>query len=393
MTFDGGFLTYCTNIHPGNDWDSHKTELELHVPVIKQKVSPDEPMGLGLRVSYEMLQDLKQNHILQEFKEWLSEEQVFVFLINGFPYGQFHRTVIKDKVHDPDWTTAERLEYSRDLCTLLSKLLPENIAEGGVSTPPLSYRHWYPSHSNKETVKHIATRNMVQMLEYLVELHDQTGKIIHLDVEPEPDGLLENGAEFIQWYKEMLLPTAVNTLSNKGINEEYASAITRRHIRLCYDVCHIAVGFEDQHTLIKELNTQRIPIGRVQLSSALRLPAENHPSLLKPFDESQYLHQVVVRSNDGSLVKFPDLPVALESREYDDMEWRIHFHVPLFTKNYGGLDSTQDEVIEILQIHQQKSVSRNFEIETYTWEVLPQDLQRPIKDSIAREFEFILDLV
>lgn len=44
-------LSYCTNIHPGSDWESTFKSLKTYVPGIKKEVSPNAAFGLGLRLS------------------------------------------------------------------------------------------------------------------------------------------------------------------------------------------------------------------------------------------------------------------------------------------------------------------------------------------------------
>ena len=68
---------------------------------------------------------------------------LFIFVINGFPYGGFHHTRVKDQVHAPDWTTQDRVLYTIQLFNILAELLPEGM-DGGVSTSPLSYKYWHP---------------------------------------------------------------------------------------------------------------------------------------------------------------------------------------------------------------------------------------------------------
>ncbi len=46
-------IGYCTNIHPGVSWEEHFTILKESLPQIKAEVSPDSPLGLGLRLSHE----------------------------------------------------------------------------------------------------------------------------------------------------------------------------------------------------------------------------------------------------------------------------------------------------------------------------------------------------
>ena len=46
-----GHLTYCTNIHAAEHWRDMHQGLRDHLPKIKSLVSPDQPMGVGLRVA------------------------------------------------------------------------------------------------------------------------------------------------------------------------------------------------------------------------------------------------------------------------------------------------------------------------------------------------------
>src|ERR1051325_4117885 len=120
-----GHLTYCTNIHSGESWMSHFESLRKFVPQIKAQVSLGKPFGIGLRLSNDASLDLIRDEVLTEFKQWLAREDCYVFTMNGFPYGGFHRTVVKDNVHRPDWTTQARVDYTLRLINILAALLPE----------------------------------------------------------------------------------------------------------------------------------------------------------------------------------------------------------------------------------------------------------------------------
>ena len=66
-------------------------------------------------------------------------------------------------------------------------------------------------------------------------------------------------------------------------------------------------------------------------------------------------------------------------------DWRIHFHVPLFTAEYDGLGSTQDDVRRVIDAAAATGVTRHLEIETYTWDVLPAAAEdRPPRVDRAR---------
>lgn len=393
-----GHLTYCTNIHAGEKWDDHFAALKANVPAIKRQLSPDKPFGIGLRLSHLASDALGKQERLKEFKQWLQQSQCYVFVINGFPYGGFHHTKVKDQVHAPDWTTQDRVLYTIQLFNLLSELLPEGM-EGGVSTSPLSYKHWHENvREEKQQAFDTATENILKVVQDLIALRKSTGKLMHLDVEPEPDGLIGNGAEFISWYRHQLIPAAKPYLKKYlGLDEKAAVDAIHDHVQLCYDICHFAVGYEDHEAVLNELALQGIKVGRIQVSAALKADIAPNPldrtktiEAFKQFNESTYLHQVVTRQEDGTLNRYPDLPEALaHAKDPGTREWRSHFHVPLFVKDYGLLQSTQSDIQKVLSIQKQKPFSPYLEVETYTWEVLPEKLRVPIQESIVRELQWV----
>ena len=135
----GLHLAYCTNIHRGEDWDETFDGLQRYTLAVRERVSPDAPFGIGLRLSAQAAHDLTDPATLKVFQHWLDQNGCYVFTINGFPYGQFHGRRVKEQVYVPDWTTRERLDYTCTLFDLLAKLLPPGI-EGSVSTVPGSLR-------------------------------------------------------------------------------------------------------------------------------------------------------------------------------------------------------------------------------------------------------------
>ncbi|QNR85810.1 metabolite traffic protein EboE [Pedobacter riviphilus] len=388
MKLTSGHLTFCTNIYAGENWMAHFAVLKASFPVLKAQLSPNAPMGIGLRLSNLASIELLEDHHLESFKQWLEQEGGYVFTMNGFPYGGFHHTRVKDQVHAPDWTTEDRVEYTLRLAKILSQLLPDDM-DGGISTSPLSYKPWFTNAEARKNATARATANMMKVAEGLNHIQRQSGKVIHLDIEPEPDGFLESGAEFIDWYENVLLPVG---------NDEN---LIKNHIRLCYDVCHFAIGYEPHTAIINELQEKGIKIGKIQISAALKakLPAsvsERAAVLdqLGRFDEPTYLHQVIARKDDGSLLRYPDLEDAMaEGENLAVQEWRAHFHVPIFVEDMGLIQSTQSDIIEVLNLQKNSPFTTHLEVETYTWEVLPTALKAPLNDSIIRELAWVKTLL
>ncbi len=391
-------LGYCTNIHPGETWSDHFQHLRNQVPAVKAAVSPDAPLPLGLRLANQASIDLTKPENLAEFQSWLADTGCYVFTMNGFPYGGFHNERVKDQVHAPDWTTNERVDYTIRLFHLLAKLLPDSETEGGISTSPLSYRLWWPSPEARQEATQAATQHVLRVLDELIRLRTETGTLLHLDIEPEPDGLLDNVADFVAWYTQVLRPAARTYLAEKhGLDVPEADAAVRDHIQLCYDVCHVAVAYEETDAVLASLSEADIRVGKIQISSALRLQFEENfgekINAIAAFNEPTYLHQVVARLADGTLNHYPDLTEALADFDANThCEWRVHFHVPLFLETYGLLQSTQNNVIEVLNRQRTQPFTNQLEVETYTWGVLPADVQVPISDSISREMAWVTDM-
>ncbi|MFD1164641.1 metabolite traffic protein EboE [Sphingobacterium daejeonense] len=402
MKLANSHISYCSNIHPGEAWPDHFQELKKHLPKIKAAVSPDQNFGLGLRLSAQAAEDLKDPQKLLEFKIWLKDNGIYVFTMNGFPYGDFHIKEVKDQVHAPDWTSAERFQYTKTLFDLLNELL-ENGQEGGISTSPLSYRFWFEDKSQAwKSKRDLCTKNILLIAEYLFQKEVSTGKYMHLDIEPEPDGMLEDSQEFIEWYSEELIPMAISYFQEKEkLDADQAKAIINRYICLCYDVCHFALEYEDHEKCMAKLEELKIKIGKFQVSSALKVKLsedsetrENQKNKLKEFNEPIYLHQVIAKDSTGNLIKYKDLPDALnDSNDSTHVEWRSHFHVPIFLESYGKLDSTQEDILKVVRLHNEKQRTNHIEVETYTWGVLPKTLQVPIEESISREINWLVEKI
>lgn len=399
MKVKSGHLTYCTNIHAGKNWAEDFEVLQKNFPVIKQSLSPGQPMGLGLRLSNEASLGLTGQAALDAFKKWLRTNDSYVFTMNGFPYGEFHHTVVKADVHAPDWTTDARLTYTIRLFRILEQLIPEGM-DGGVSTNPLSYRHWFKTEAELQAARKKGTLNMIEVIKELIGIYDKTGKVLHLDVEPEPDGMMETGREFIDWFEGDLMALGIPEISktfNAGPSE--AEAMIRRHLNLCYDVCHFAIGYEPHEAVLKELNEKNIRVGKIQISAALKANLEKSAgeksAVKKAFDifnEPVYLHQVVARKQGGDLIRYKDLPEALADFENETVkEWRAHFHVPISIKEIGLLATTQEDITEVISLQKTRPFTNHMEVETYTWEVLPAQIKLPITESISKELKWVIN--
>ena len=393
-------LTYCLNVHPGQTWAENFAAIVDHAMRVRDRVcGSGRPFGLGMRLGAAAAAELASPHALDEFKAFLADNNLYVFTINGFPYGQFHGTPVKRDVYAPDWRTAERRDYTLILADILAALLPEGVS-GSISTVPGSYGRWITGRPDVDAMLAM----LVETAQHLAGIRDRTGRDICLALEPEPDCFLETGDDAIA-----LLTGPVRQIARTAEGEE----LLRRHIGVCYDTAHAAVAFEEPASALERLARADVRVGKVHLSSAMRLaPSPEAIRQLEGFCDEVYLHQVKVRT-EGRIVSFDDLPDAIKNAKPQgysiakpqaasaaapladshrpDAEWRVHFHVPLFFESFGHIRSTSSMLTGALPGALAAAGVEHVEIETYTFGVLPPDL-RPgdIADGITAEYEWVL---
>jgi sugar phosphate isomerase/epimerase len=393
-----GHLTYCTNIHRGETWPEVLAALARHLPAVKGRFAPDRPLGVGLRLSAVAVEALRDERAFAELRDLLDAHGLYVFTINGFPYGPFHGVRVKEEVYQPDWQHEERLVYTDLLADLLADLLPDEPGlEGSVSTVPGTFKPL----SQAPGVAERMAENMVRHVAHLVRLQARTGRVIALALEPEPYCFLETIEETVRFFEQHLFAdAAIDRLARLcGLSRSDAEQALHRHLGVCYDVCHAAVEYEDPKGGFEQLRRAGIRVPKLQLSAALRI-AEVGPSTverLRSFDEPVYLHQVVER-RQGGLTRYLDLPEAFEAlgngagAGSGPREWRVHFHVPIFLDEIEHFSTTQDFLREVLAIHREDPVSAHLEVETYTWDVLPEHERKDdVAVAIARELAWVRD--
>ena len=204
-TGNDAHLTYCTNIHPGESWEEVRAALGAHVPEVKKKICPDEPFGVGLRLSGLAISQLSNPVARAELRELLEQNNLYVFTVNGFPHGNFHNTPVKEQVYRPDWSEEERLVYTDGIADLLSHITPEDADYSpSISTVPVGFR---PRMNTNEAQEHAANRILRQAVR-LDSIRRQSGKTITLALEPEPHCALETSSEAVAFFEDFLLSTS-----------------------------------------------------------------------------------------------------------------------------------------------------------------------------------------
>ena len=384
-------LTYCTNIHAGESWSDIRESLDAHVPAIKATVAPDRPLGIGLRLSGEAATVARQPEAVAVFCEQLATLGAYVFTINAFPFGPFHGVRVKEHVYLPDWRSPERVGFTADSAAVLAEILPDGV-DGSISTVPGAFK----ANGRKDGAVNAMAAGMIKAVADLVLTERRTGKRIALALEPEPCCFLETVDESLDFFESVLFkPESLDLLAASiGDNRNGAETKLRRHLGICYDICHGSVEYEDPVGAIDRLLAAGISVPKVQLSAAMRVPVMTNELInaVMRYDDGVYLHQTIVRGSSG-LTRYVDLPDAVAAFKDGraDGEWRIHCHVPLFLSDLGEIGSTRADLVSTLTALRRKPRSSHLEVETYTWDVLPDNLRTSSKAAnIAREISFCM---
>lgn len=375
-------LGYCTNVHAGADLQATRTQLETHAVAVRESFSGTDPMGIGLWLSASTAEGLLQGGELEPFANWLAEVGLVPFTLNGFPYGDFHQDVVKHDVYLPDWADPRRETYTQRLIEILDRLLPEGKA-GSISTLPLMWGKPDPGESTRRQ----CAQALLRIASYLQQLEENTGRLIFICIEPEPGCLLQTTQDIVTFYEQYLFEGAPDPVD------------VTRYLRVCHDVCHAAVMFEDQADVLQRFQRLGIQVGKVQVSSAIAVNWDEMDDVVKgeamtelsQFAEDRYLHQTVVNRGARKALKFfEDLPQAIEKvtsqNELPTGQWRIHFHVPIYLESFGKLKTSQADIRSCMEAVKSFSSVSHFEVETYAWNVLPKSLQHEkLADGIAAE--------
>jgi len=388
-----GHLTYSTLVHPGDTWAEMWDSLNRYVPQVKARVSPNKSFGVSLRLSASSAQTLTGNPEEREkLKDFLKQNDMYLYTVNAFPYGPFKNRVVKKDVYEPDWSTDLRSTYTMQVADILADVAAPHV-QPSIQSPPLGFK---PKVTGPEYVNEF-TRHVIATVAHQVKLEKQTGRTVTLCLEPEPACFLETTDEAVDYFNNHLYASdAVSMLAKAtGLNKSQAEAALRKHLGMVYDICHQAVEYEDIGASLKKLADNGIPVFKLQEAAALRVPNVTKETVdaMRPFADTVYLTQTIEKT-DGKLNRYLNLEDAFEAFEKNPKakrEWRTHVHVPVFLDKIGEhFQTTRFAIEDALKFHKKNKLSPQLEIETYTWDVLPDSMKTgSIVDYVQRELDWV----
>jgi hypothetical protein len=387
-----GHLTYSTLVHQTDDWDQLWKSVNTYLPQVKARFAPSQKFGVCLRTSAPSAALLAAEPSKRAaLKQFFADQDLYLYTANAFVYGVFKKQVIKEDVYEPDWQTPERRDYTKQVANLLAELAPDGI-NPSIQTAPLGFK---PKGTGPEIAK-AYTENVVDVVAHLVELEKKTGKVVTLGLEPEPRCYLETTDETITYFQDYLFaPQTAEQLAKKaGIHAADAAAAMKKFMGVVFDIGHQSVGYEDIPASLHKLVAAGVPIVKLQEAASMHIPdvTQEKVDALQAFAKTIYLSQTCQRQ-DGKTQWFLNLEDAFEDwyKNPGPREWRTHFHVPVFLTELGhGFGTTRFGLEQALAVHKKTPLSTHLEIETYTWDVLPDHLKTgDIVEYVTRELEWV----
>jgi hypothetical protein len=387
-----GHLTYSTLVHQTDNWDQLWKSVNTYLPAVKARVAPNQKFGVCLRTSAPSAELLSAEPAkVADLKKFFADNDLYLYTANAFVYGVFKKQIIKEDVYEPDWATPERREYTKKVANLLAELAPEGI-NPSIQSAPLGFK---PKVTGDDVVQ-TYTSNVIDVVAHLVELKKKTGKTVTLGLEPEPRCYLETTDETITYFKNHLFsgPTARRLAKQTGLNDADAAQAMRDHTGVVFDIGHQAVGYEDIPASLHKLVDNGVQIVKLQEAASMYIPDVTQKTVdaLQSFAKTIYLSQTC-QKKDGTMTWFLNLEDAFEDwyKNPGPREWRTHFHVPVFLTDLGGsFGTTRFALEQALAVHKETPLSPHLEIETYTWDVLPDHLKTgDIVEYVTRELDWV----
>jgi len=386
-----GHLTYSTLVHPGDTWPEMWNSLTTYVPQVKKRVAPNQAFGVSLRLAASSAQTLTTNAAERDkLKQFLADNDMYLYTVNAFPYGEFKNTLVKERVYEPDWRSEERAVYTMQVADILADVAAPG-SDPTIQSPPLGFK---PRVTGPDVVDAF-TRQVIRTVAHLVKLKESTGTKVRLALEPEPYCFLETTEEALKYFDEHLYADkSVLALSQAtGLSSGAAQDALRDQLGMVYDICHQAVEYEDISASLRALADAGVPVFKLQEAAAVRVPevTQEKVDALQRFADTVYLTQTVERKN-GKIRRFLNLEDAFEAWKKDPgpREWRTHFHVPVFLDDLGDFRTTRFAIEDALKFHKANKLSPHLEIETYTWDVLPEHLKTgDIVDYVEMELNWV----
>jgi hypothetical protein len=353
----GPLLAYATNCYAGESLDELIAALRGEVAAVRALLGDEQPLGLSLRIGSRQAAEISgRPESIAELRAGLEAAGAQVWGANAFPLSAPAEGVYKDGIYRPDWRDRRRLESTLEIARAVAALVPEG-ARTVLTTMTGTCRLWPGSDSAQAEAE--CVESLQNCAEGLEAVSDRTGRDLVLGLEPEPFTTAETAAECATYFRERLFAGA-------------RAEVARRRLGVNLDLSHCAVMFEEPEEVMDLFRREGVPLFGLHVSAALSVegPA-GHLAGLREFDEPVYLHQVAAVDSSGQITfrsadlgEFLSLPAE---RLAEFSEARVHFHVPVYAEEIGGLGTTSALTWRGVRAAREHGHTDLFVVETYTW--------------------------
>jgi hypothetical protein len=345
-----------------------------HAAAVRRRVAAGRPTPSASASAQRAAAELAQPAALATFRRWLDAHDCYVFTINGFPYGSFHGTRVKEQVYAPDWSTPERLAYTQQLFELLVQLVPAGVA-GSVSTVPA------PSKAGRRRRSRRGAPAIFANVTAMRPPHRRTLGTHRSRSAPRPRAgavlLLETTAETVDFFN-------AGGASDPRRRRGGPVAPRRRELRL---LPPRAWSLSPRPVALDRLAAAGLRLSKLHLSSALRVkPDAAGRAALAAFVEPTYLHQVVVGNGHrrwcGDATSICPTPWPTPSPRGPTTSGACIFTCRCMPRP-GRRLATPATTCSARSIGCRRipAACQHAEMETYTWEVLPPALRSASRTS------------
>jgi hypothetical protein len=307
---------YALNVFPYRTLDELWACLRGDVLKLKTLAFPNEPFPIELRLSENLLRELRD---VGPLKAFCDDHDLALVTVNAFVMPAFHGERVKERVYLPAWHESDARVRFTNTCLDL-------FAPGASVSVPFG------------ALKPVTMDAVAPNIRRCAEHARAIGGVVAL--EPEPGLCVETTAEVVEFF------------------ERFVPDELRPHLGVNFDLSHQLVQFENLADSVALLQRHGVPIAKVHVSNAAEM------TVWTPFHtDSIYLHQVSGTDAGGRKVYFsldwPETPPPGGIRKF-----RVHYHLPVFAPGTGStLAEVEHFLVSILPaIHPSVPAI----IETYT---------------------------
>jgi sugar phosphate isomerase/epimerase len=355
-------LSYGTNVHPARDLAGVIGHLDTYAAAIRARLDVDT-LGLSLWLPPVLAAALAVDARARgRLRTELNARGLEVVTLTGVPYRAPDEPAAGTDAHLPDWTSAERLEYTLDLARILVDLLPDDAVRGSVSTSGLGRRAGWDT-----TRERAAGRFLDRLSGGLAEIAWQTGRAVRVGFQPEPGAVMDTADQSVA--------ALARTDSDR--------------LGVCLDLANLACTWQAPGEALARFAAAGVSVVKVQVAAAIE--AADPPAAaetLRGYVESSHPHQVRTAAGEDA----DDLAEAL--RDFPPGPWRVRYHVPLHAAPAAPLTATTQVWRSALRHLMAGDLPGcdHLDVATETWDVLPPGERAggvpALTDGIAAELAY-----